>query len=469
MPENILDAAILKELSVNNSYAQFTGTDAKIVVLDDDPTGVQTVNNVSVYTDWSKSSILQGFNEPGNMFFILTNSRGFLRDKTERVHEEIAKNVCEAARETGKDFILISRGDSTLRGHYPLETLTLKNAVEKYSDKKISGEIICPFFPEGGRYTIGNVHYVKENDKLVPAAMTEFALDKTFGYKNSDLGKYCEEKTNGEYKAENMIYIPLETLKEGDVFGVKEKLVSAVNFNKIIVNAVCYKDLAVFCEGLNMALKEGKSFMIRSAAALPKVLGGVKDIPLLKRDQMVNENNKNGGIIIVGSHVKKTTRQLELLKEGAPQIDYIEFDANKYRVAGGLKKEAQDITDRAEDDIKKGITVCVYTSRAVLDFNGDKEAALKASVEISDALTSVITKLNVTPSFIVAKGGITSSDVGTKGLGVKKAVVLGQPAPGIPVWQTGEESKFPGLPYVIFPGNVGEETTLRDVVKELMQ
>lgn len=58
--------------------------------------------------------------------------------------------------------------------------------------------------------------------------------------------------------------------------------------------------------------------MIRSAAALPKVLGGVKDIPLLKRDQMVNENNKNGGIIIVGSHVKKTTRQLELLKEGAP-------------------------------------------------------------------------------------------------------------------------------------------------------
>lgn len=134
-----------------------------------------------------------------------------------------------------------------------------------------------------------------------------------------------------------------------------------------------------------------------------------------------------------------------------------------------LKKEAQDITDRAEDDIKKGITVCVYTSRAVLDFNGDKEAALKASVEISDALTSVITKLNVTPSFIVAKGGITSSDVGTKGLGVKKAVVLGQPAPGIPVWQTGEESKFPGLPYVIFPGNVGEETTLRDVVKELMQ
>ena len=160
MPENILDAAILKELSVNNSYAQFTGTDAKIVVLDDDPTGVQTVNNVSVYTDWSKSSILQGFNEPGNMFFILTNSRGFLRDKTERVHEEIAKNVCEAARETGKDFILISRGDSTLRGHYPLETLTLKNAVEKYSDKKISGEIICPFFTEGGRYTIGNVHYV---------------------------------------------------------------------------------------------------------------------------------------------------------------------------------------------------------------------------------------------------------------------------------------------------------------------
>ena len=75
--------------------------------------------------------------------------------------------------------------------------------------------------------------------------------------------------------------------------------------------------------------------------------------------------------------------------------------------------------------------------------------------------------MTVTPAFVIAKGGITSSDVGTKALAVKRANVLGQIRPGIPVWQTGEESKFPQTPYVIFPGNVGENTTLREAVEVL--
>ena len=156
------------------------------------------------------------------------------------------------------------------------------------------------------------------------------------------------------------------------------------------------------------------------------------------------------------------------MKKSLPMIDCIEFDASLVKVYGGLETEANRITERVCADIRRGVTAAVYTSRKVLDFGGDKEGALMASVKISDALTSIVSKLTIQPSFIVAKGGITSSDVGTKGLGVKKANVLGQSAPGIPVWQTGLESKFPGLPYVIFPGNVGEVTTLRDVVATLM-
>ncbi len=71
-------------------------------------------------------------------------------------------------------------------------------------------------------------------------------------------------------------------------------------------------------------------------------------------------------------------------------------------------------------------------------------------------------------SFIVAKGGITSSDVGTKALRVRKATVMGQIKPGIPVWQTDENSKFPFMPYVIFPGNVGGVTTLREAMEKLI-
>ena len=80
----------------------------------------------------------------------------------------------------------------------------------------------------------------------------------------------------------------------------------------------------------------------------------------------------------------------------------------------------------------------------------------------------MIGKLPVRPSFIVAKGGITSSDVGVKALRVRKALVKGQIRPGIPVWQTGEESTFPGLPYVIFPGNVGAEDDLYRIAETLI-
>jgi uncharacterized protein YgbK (DUF1537 family) len=57
--------------------------------------------------------------------------------------------------------------------------------------------------------------------------------------------------------------------------------------------------------------------------------------------------------------------------------------------------------------------------------------------------------------------------VGVKALGVVRATVLGQAAPGVPVWRTGPESRFPGLSYVIFPGNVGDVDTLRVIVEKL--
>ena len=88
-------------------------------------------------------------------------------------------------------------------------------------------------------------------------------------------------------------------------------------------------------------------------------------------------------------------------------------------------------------------------------------------MNISDALTSIVNRLSVRPKFLIAKGGITSSDVGTKGLGVKKALVLGQVAAGVPVWRLGFESKFSGMSYIIFPGNVGKVETLREIVEML--
>lgn len=443
--------------------------DRKIVVLDDDPTGVQTVHGVFVYTDWEQDTILEAFEEEAQMFFILTNSRSFSAEETKAVHRQIAERVSRAAQQTGKEFVLISRGDSTLRGHYLLETEILRESISAEQGYDFDGEIICPFFPEGGRYTFGNVHYVREGDTLIPAGMTEFAQDKSFGYQASDLTEYVQEKTGGDYQAAECICISVEELRAFDVDGIYSKLMSACGFDKIILNAVCYEDVKVFCAAFVRAVKAGKHFLARTAAAFPKVLADISDRPLLTREELVRDDKSKGGIVLIGSHVKKTTEQLNCLRESVKNIFFLEFNVNSYFQDKGLEHEVDRVIAEAEHRVDEGVTVVIYTSRNLLvPDTADRDAILEASVKISGAVTNIIGRFGIKPGFIVAKGGITSSDVGTKALKVRKALVMGQAKKGIPVWMTGAESKFPGMPYIIFPGNVGERSTLREIVEELM-
>lgn len=440
----------------------------KIIVLDDDPTGVQTVHDVSVYTDWSLESIRSGFAENKNLFFILTNSRGFTEEQTTKAHREIGERVDQVSKETGTEYLIVSRGDSTLRGHYPLETRLLKEAQEAANPWKIDGEILCPFFAEGGRYTIDNVHYVKYGGELVPAGETEFAKDKTFGYTFSNLCDYIGEKTRGEYPADSVTCISLKDLRAMKLDQITRQLMSVRDFGKIVVNAVDEYDVKVFCIALYRAMEQGKHFTFRTAAAFVKALGNISSKPLLTRAEMVTVQTKNGGIVVVGSHTEKTTMQLEELKK-LDGLIFLEMNSDLVLEEGGLEAEARRITAESSDAIEKGRTVVVYTKRRLLTVEHDtREAALIRSVKISDAVQSLVGSLSVTPGFVIAKGGITSSDVGTKALLVKRANVLGQIRPGIPVWQTGPESRFPSTPYIIFPGNVGEVTTLREAVEILM-
>lgn len=458
--EAYVDELLLKEIAKNNK---------KIVVLDDDPTGVQTVHDISVYTNWTKDSIRKGFEEENNLFYVLTNSRGFTKERTTEAHKEIAAVVDEVSKETGKEYIFISRSDSTLRGHYPLEPALLKEAYEKNTGSQIDGEVMCPFFKEGGRYTIDDVHYVKYGDELVPAAETEFAKDKTFGYTKSDIKEYVEEKTGGAYKAADVVSISLEDIHNMDFDKIEAQLMEVKDFNKIVVNAIDYVDVKVFCVALYRAMAKGKVFMFRTAAAIVKVMGGVTDQPLLTREQMVVKETSNGGIIVVGSHTDKTTKQVEMLKENE-NIMFVELDATLVKDADAFQREVDRCLALEEEYIRAGKTVCVYTTRTLITADtGDKEDDLRLSVRISDAVQSLVGRLSIVPSFVIAKGGITSSDVGTKALAVQKANVLGQIKPGIPVWQTGDESKFPLTPYVIFPGNVGEISTLREAAEVLMK
>lgn len=461
----IPDETVVNELLAN----ELQDFNRKIIVLDDDPTGVQTVHGISVYTDWTAESIEAGFAEENSMFFILTNSRGFTAEETEWAHKEIAAIIQQTAEAQKKEFIIISRGDSTLRGHYPLETEVLKNTVEAQSDVLFDGEVIMPFFKEGGRLTIGNVHYVQDENELIPAGETEFAKDRTFGYAASHLGEWAEEKSSGAFKASDAVYLSLEDIRSLNIEDLTNQLMAVKDFNKVVVNATEYIDVKIVVIALIRAMKAGKHFMFRSAAALTKIIGGISDKGLLTREELMKDHSGNGGLIMIGSHVKKTTEQFEILQT-CSFIEFIEFNVHLVLDSDKFEAEVQRVIETSERLIRKGQTVAVYTKRERLDLGKNKqEEELKLSVKISDAVTSIVKKIEVRPSFIIAKGGITSSDIGTKGLGVKRATVAGQIKPGIPVWIIGSESKFPGLAYVIFPGNVGSRTTLKEVAELLHQ
>jgi uncharacterized protein YgbK (DUF1537 family) len=233
-----------------------------------------------------------------------------------------------------------------------------------------------------------------------------------------------------------------------------------------VVNALDQVDLKVFVIALNRALKKGKRFLFRTAADFVKAIGNISNQELLTKSQMVDSNSLQGGMIVVGSHTSKTTAQLNELK-GIEGLHFLEMNTDLV-LEGRLDEEIARVIDQCEELIKIGKTVVVYTKRRLLVLEHDtKEKALLRSVEISNAVQKVVGELKVMPSFIIAKGGITSSDVGVKALKVKEALVLGQVQPGVPVWKTDAESKFPGISYIIFPGNVGDDSTLKKVVLEL--
>lgn len=468
------------EFALDEARKAAGGEKRSIVVLDDDPTGTQTVHDVDVYTDWSIESIQSGFGSP--MFFVLTNSRAFSKEKTEAVHRDIAQKILAQNEAQKKDFIVVSRGDSTLRGHYPIETSSM-NAVFLENNLPMDGEIIVPFFPEGGRYTIGDIHYVRQGEELTPAGETEFAKDKTFGYKSSNLIDWVKEKNADSNDAagvgqatetdrpvavnqgETVTSIPLEWLRTRDYERITDALCQCENFGKIIVNAVDYDDLRVFATAFFNAIAKGKRFLFRSAAAMVKVLGGVSDQPLLSSIQLKDSVNPNGGLIVVGSHVARTTSQLETLKkEGAVHV--IEMNQHLALDPAAFEQEADRVLKLTEKSLLAGQNTVVMTRRERFDLGTSQEEELRLAVTIGDKLTGIVSRLSVRPSFIIAKGGITSSDVATKGLSIKKARVAGQILPGVPVWQAGAESKYPDLMLIIFPGNVGDEDALLQAVNK---
>lgn len=427
-----------------------------IVILDDDPTGTQTVYDVPVVTEWSVE-VLEEEVEKSPVFFILTNSRSLQEDVAVDLAILIGERLQNIAKKHQKKLVVISRSDSTLRGHYPAEVDALANGLG--TPQAI--QVFIPAFFEGGRYTVADIHYVKEGEKYIPASETPFAKDGTFGYSSSNLKAYISEKRNHTIQPDDILSISLERLRNTD----SKNLSLLLKENKqkhIIVNAVSNADLEAFALA---ALQSGESYIYRTAASFVNAITGISPKAVLEKDIILKNQKNTGALIVIGSYVPKTTAQLTYLKQHFKatflelKVADLLFDAQNTQLVNSL-------ASTIDASIKNNETVVFYTSREV-QTGTSKEENLRIVNKVSQTLTATVKALSTPPTYILAKGGITSSDIVVKALGTKKALVLGQALAGVPVWELDAQSKFPGIPYIVFPGNVGDESALYQLINRL--
>lgn len=435
-------------------------TETKIIVLDDDPTGSQTVHSCLLLTRWDVDTLKQGLLDAAPLFFVLTNTRGMSATGAEHLTRDVCINLrtaLEQLKTSGVNInpLLVSRSDSTLRGHYPVETDVIAEELGPFD-----AHFIVPAFFEGGRITINSTHYLMIDDKPVPVHKTEFARDSVFSYSHSYLPDYVEEKTSGRISASQVERFNIEDVR-GDSL---PRLMALYDNHCCVVDGETQADLNHFCSQLMQAAEQEKRFLFRSAASLLTALAQLPPQPVAAEKMHKYVRDDKAGAIIVGSHVKKTTQQLNpLLQQDG--IQGIEIDVAK--ISTQRARLLKDIVSNAEDYHSKNITPVIYTSRAELQFE-DQESRLAFGEQVSAFLMDVVRSLPETTGFLISKGGITSNDVLSDGLALRTSRVVGQILAGCSVVRCPENHpRFPDMPVVIFPGNVGDEQALVTVYQRM--
>lgn len=440
--------------------AALQASNRKIVVLDDDVMGTQSVHDIAVLMDWSVDAISAELAHPQRAFFIVTNARSMPESQAQAVNAFIARNLTEAAQRAGVDFTVVSRLDSTLRGHFPAEMLALQDGLAR----KPHAWIIAPLFVEGGRCAIGDTQYVSDGECLTPVGDTEFARDTAFAFKSSNLRQWVEEKTAGAVSAADVVSVSIDDLRLGGPSQVAARLSQVPQGGVCVVNGASNRDMEVFAQGLLSIEADGRRFLMRAAASFIRALLGQSDRPPLTPPEIGADGN-GGALIVVGSHVPRTTRQLNHLLANA-YVRGIQADVSRLLAANGRASEIDRIARAAEARIRAGEHAVVYTSRALVQ-GRSADHSLAIGHQVSQALAEAVAAIGVKPRYMLLKGGATSADIASKALNVRRAWSPGQAAAGVPVWLLGDETPHPRMPCIIFPGNVGAEDALTNLVARM--
>ncbi len=433
-------------------------TQPKIIVLDDDPTGSQTVHSCLLLTRWDIETLRLGLADPAPIFFVLTNTRALPPEQAAQVTKEVCHNLKLAiAAEQIQDFLVVSRSDSTLRGHYPIETDAIAAELGPFD-----AHFLVPAFFEGGRITRDSIHYLIINGVPTPVDQTEFARDSVFAYRHSYLPDYVEEKTQGQIPAAHVERFLLADIRQGS----RDRLLQLKNNQCGVVDAETQSDLNQFAQDVLAAAAQGKRFLFRSAASLLTALANLPTQAIVATEMSQYVRNGKPGAVIVGSHVKKTTEQLErLLQE--PGVVGVEVEVSQLLGAANADGLLSQTLAQVNQVHAEGKTPVVYTSRQELSFDS-VQTRLNFGASVSALLMEVVQGLPADIGFLISKGGITSNDVLSTGLALRTARLLGQILAGCSVVRTpADHPRFPDLPVVLFPGNVGDADALAIVYRRL--
>jgi uncharacterized protein YgbK (DUF1537 family) len=225
---------------------------------------------------------------------------------------------------------------------------------------------------------------------------------------------------------------------------------------RVVVNAAGYIELDAFSGAVAARIMDGREYVFQSSASFVKSLVECPDKPFVSARDFPA---RGPGLVITGSHVQKTTRQLEALLK-APGLRGLEIGVD--RLLDNEERTFESAFGRMAEIMDSGTTPVVYTSRREKVFSC-KRTRLEAGKRISAFLSRLVYECPRRPAFLIAKGGITSHGVLVDGLGIASARILGQAAPGVPVIAMPKTHRWPGMAYVIFPGNVGDDATLAGV------
>lgn len=433
----------------------------KIIVLDDDPTGSQTVHSCLLLMRWDVETLRLGLKDDAPIFFILTNTRSLTPEAAASVTREVCHNLKIAlAAEQITDFLVVSRSDSTLRGHYPIETDVIAEELGPFD-----AHFLVPAFFEGGRITRDSIHYLIIDGVPTPVHETEFARDSVFSYNYSYLPKYVEEKTKGRIKEDTVTRFLLDDIRQGSL----KRLLELQDNQCGVVDGEHQDDLNTFAVDVSTAASQGKRFLFRSAASILTALAALPAQPIAAENMAAYVRDGKPGAVIVGSHVKKTTQQLESLLQVAGTVG-IEVNVGRL-LDDGVHESVTlltEILEKVQEVHNAGKTPVVYTSRQELTFK-DVKTRLDFGNTVSGLLMDIVQGLPSDIGFLISKGGITSNDVLSTGLALTSARLLGQILAGCSMVITpSDHPLFPDLPVVLFPGNVGNADALATVYQRLI-